>query len=118
MPKINQTVVENAALSLPSTPEQQEIVRRVEILFRLADKIEKRVQSATKRADKLTQAILAKALRGELVPTEAELAHQEGRDYEPASVLLDRIKAERERTITVPKSRTGGRRRSPKPGKK
>jgi type I restriction enzyme S subunit len=42
----------------------------------------------TKRADKLTQAILAKAFRGELVPTEAELARKEGRDYEPASVLL------------------------------
>ena len=33
--------------------------------------------------------------RPELVPTEAELARQEGRDYEPASVLLERIRAER-----------------------
>ena len=57
--------------------------------------IEKRVEAATKRSDKLTQAILAKAFRGELVPTEAELARREGRDYEPASVLLARIKSER-----------------------
>ena len=42
-----------------------------------------------------TQAILAKAFRGELVPTEAELARQEGREYEPASVLLERIRAAR-----------------------
>jgi hypothetical protein len=34
--------------------------------------------------------------RGELVPTEAELARREGRSYEPASVLLTRIRAERE----------------------
>ena len=47
------------------------------------------------RAEKLTQAVLAKAFRGELVPTEAELARREGRSYEPASVLLDRIRAER-----------------------
>ena len=47
----------------------------------------------TARADKITQAILAKAFRGELVPTEAELARQEGRDYEPASALLARIRA-------------------------
>jgi hypothetical protein len=47
------------------------------------------------RVEKITQAILAKAFRGELVPTEAELARQEGRDYEPASVLLERIRAER-----------------------
>jgi type I restriction enzyme, S subunit len=50
------------------------------------------------RTEKLTQSILAKAFRGELVPTEAELARQEGRDYEPASVLLERIKGEREKT--------------------
>jgi type I restriction enzyme S subunit len=31
------------------------------------------------------------------VPAEAELARKEGRDYEPASVLLDRILAERRR---------------------
>jgi len=38
----------------------------------------------------------AKTFRGELVPTEAELARREGRSYEPASALLERIRAERE----------------------
>lgn len=52
--------------------------------------------AATARAEKLTQAILAKAFRGELVPTEAELARREGREYEPASALLERVRAERE----------------------
>jgi hypothetical protein len=41
------------------------------------------------------QAILAKAFRGELVSTEAELARREGRSFERASALLERIKAER-----------------------
>ena len=40
-------------------------------------------------------AILSKAFRGELVPTEAELARREGREYEPAGVLLERVRAER-----------------------
>ncbi len=71
--------------------EQHEIVRRIEALFKLAETIEKRVEAATKRADKLTQAILGKAFRGELVPTEAELARTEGRDYETAQQLLGRI---------------------------
>jgi hypothetical protein len=88
------------------------IVRRVEALFRLADAIEKCVAAATARAEKLTQAILAKAFRGELAPTEAELASREGRDYEPASVLLERIRAEREvengKSSPLPK-RTGRR---------
>ncbi len=78
---------------IPSLCEQQEIVRRVEAMFKLADAVEKRVQAAKLRAEKLTQAILAKAFRGELVPTEAELARRERRPYESASELLARIKA-------------------------
>jgi type I restriction enzyme S subunit len=70
---------------------------RIEALFKLADAIEKRIAAATLRTEKLTQAILAKAFRGELVPMEAELARREGREYEPASVLLERIKKEREK---------------------
>jgi len=57
--------------------------------------VEKRVAAATVRAEKLTQAILAKAFRGELVPTEAEIARREGRSYESACELLARIKSER-----------------------
>ena len=83
-------------LPVPPLAEQREIVRRVDALFALADKIEARATSATARVEKITQAILAKAFRGELVPTEAELARQEGRSYESASALLERIRAERE----------------------
>jgi type I restriction enzyme S subunit len=92
---LNKENCNSLPIALPPLPEQNEIVRRVEALFRLADAIEKRVATATARAEKLTQAIPAKAFRGELVPTEAELARAEGRDYEPASVLLERIRAER-----------------------
>jgi type I restriction enzyme S subunit len=81
-------------IPVPPTQEQHEIVRVVEALFKLADTIEKQVESTTKRAEKITQAILAKAFRGELVPTEAELARRESRSYEPASILLERIKCE------------------------
>jgi len=95
-PFVNQKVLNEVAVPLPTLAEQHEIVRRVEALFKLADSIEKRVAAATARAEKLTQAILAKAFRGELVSTEAELARREGRSYEPASALLARIKAERE----------------------
>jgi len=99
-------------LSVPPLPEQHQIVRRVDALFALADKIEARVAAATARVEKITQAILAKAFRGELVPTEAELARAEGRDYEPASVLLERIRAEREAGAVGSPSRS--RRRRPK----
>jgi type I restriction enzyme S subunit len=82
-------------LPIPPVEEQREIVRRVQALFALANQIEERVAVGTAHAEGLTQAILAKAFRGELVPTEAELARQEGREYEPASALLERVRAER-----------------------
>ena len=82
---------------LPPLFEQQEIVRRVEELFKTADALEARYRKAKAHVDKLTQSILARAFRGALVITEAELARQEGRDYEPASILLERIRRERAR---------------------
>ena len=74
-------------LWVPPLDEQTEIVRRVEQLFAFADQLEARVAAAQERIDKLTQSILAKAFRGELVA-------QDPND-EPASVLLERIKAQR-----------------------
>jgi type I restriction enzyme S subunit len=72
-------------------PEQQEIARRVKDLFALADRIEGRFREARKRVNSITQAILAKAFRGDLVTTEAELAKAEGRSFESAAELLERI---------------------------
>jgi type I restriction enzyme, S subunit len=94
---LNLGILNGLALPLPPIKEQTEIVRRVQKLFNLADVIENRVEAATRRADKLTQAVLAKAFRGELVPTEADLARKDGREYEPALMLLRRIKAEQEK---------------------
>ena len=74
-------------VSVPPLAEQKEIVRRVEELFALADQIEARYAKAKAYIDKLTQSILAKAFRGELVP-------QDPND-EPASVFLERIRQQR-----------------------
>ena len=53
-----------------------------------------RVQQNLKR---YRASVLKAAVEGRLVPNEAELAHTERRDYEPASVLLERILVERRR---------------------
>ncbi len=74
-------------MPIPSLEEQHEIVRRVEALFAFADRLEARTTAARKQVDTLTPALLAKAFRGELVP-------QDPND-EPASALLERIRAER-----------------------
>lgn len=87
---------------LPPLEEQHEIVRRVEALFRKADAIEVHYQKAKHYFDKLTQAVLAKAFRGELVPQDP--------DDEPASVLLDRIRAETDKKKVVPITKREGKR--------
>ncbi len=51
---------------VPSHAMQSEIVCRVESLFALADSIESRLGEATAQVERTTQAILAKAFRGEL----------------------------------------------------
>jgi len=73
---------------IPPILEQFEIVRCVEQLFALADQLETRVTFAQTRINHLTQSVLAKAFRGELVPQDS--------DDEPATLLLERIKAQRE----------------------
>lgn len=59
-------------ISIPCLQEQNEIVKRVEALFSLADKIESQYQSLKTKIDQLPQAILAKAFRGELVKQEVK----------------------------------------------
>lgn len=92
-PGLNLTNIREVEIQLPALAEQHEIVRRVDALFALADAIEARLAVARGRTDKLTQSILNRAFRGQLVPTEAELARREGRDYETAEQLLERIRA-------------------------
>jgi len=74
-------------VALPPVEEQAEIVRRVEVLFAYADRLEARLQTARTAADRLTPALLAKAFRGELVP-------QDPND-EPATELLRRLREAR-----------------------
>ena len=89
MANLNQGIFHQMEIPLPDVEEQQEIVHRVEALFKIADQIEARYKKAKAVVDKLTQSILAKAFRGELVP-------QDPND-EPASELLNRIREERAR---------------------
>jgi type I restriction enzyme S subunit len=93
---VNKAFLEKYPIFLPPLIEQTEIVHRVEQLFAFADQLEAKVASAKTRIDHLTQSILAKAFRGELVP-------QDPND-EPASVLLERIKAQR---ATASKAKRG-----------
>ena len=99
-PGLNLDNIRNVFIAIPPLAEQQEIARRVEELFKYADQHEARYKKAKDYVDKLTQSILAKAFRGELVP-------QDPND-EPASVLLERIKAERTTTGSTSRAKRNG----------
>jgi type I restriction enzyme S subunit len=88
---------ENLEIPLPPLDQQREIVSEIEKQFtRLEAGITglRRVQANLKR---YRAAVLKAACEGKLVPTEAELARQEGRSYETGAQLLDRILTEHRR---------------------
>lgn len=61
-------------IPVPAVQEQAEIGRRVDSLLALADAVALRVSAASTIAGRLSQAVVAKALRGELLLNEAEVA--------------------------------------------
>lgn len=84
---LNKTRVQELLLPLPPQAEQLQIIAEIERRLSIADATEKTIDSALKRAARLRQAILKRAFEGRLVP-------QDPND-EPASALLERIRAER-----------------------
>ena len=87
-----------------SLPEQQEIVRLLEERFTAIEQQERVIDSALKQAETFRQSILKKAFAGQLVGQDPH--------NEPASVLLDRIRAERERTEKNNRSRKTKKRKT------
>jgi type I restriction enzyme S subunit len=81
---------------LRSAAPASEIIRRIQSAFLWIERLTGDAASARKLIDHLNQSVLAKAFKGELVPQDAA--------DEPASALLDRIRAER---ATAPKAKRG-----------
>jgi type I restriction enzyme S subunit len=75
--------------------EQERIVAEMEKQFTRLDAATASLQQVRTKLDRYRASILKAACEGRLVPTEAELARVEKRDYEPADKLLERILANR-----------------------
>ena len=84
-----------APIPLPPFPEQHRIVVEIETQFTRLDASVAALRRAQANLKRYRASVLKAACEGRLVPTEAELARSEGREYEPAAVLLERILAER-----------------------
>lgn len=85
---VSQGTLKDYVLEVPCLEEQKQIVQRVEKLFKAINFMEQEHQKASKLLDRLEQATLSKAFRGELVT-------QDPND-EPAAVLLKRIQSDRQ----------------------
>ena len=92
---------------LPPLPEQHRIVAEIEKQFTRLDASVAALRRTRANLKRYRASVLRAACSGELAPTEAELARAEGREYEPADVLLERILAERRAHWEVQEKRRG-----------
>lgn len=97
-PQIPANVLREIKIQFPKEQRSQlQIVKEIESRYAASEIIEKRIHQGLQQVELIRQAILKKAFEGQLVP-------QDPND-EPASVLLERIKAERSNTEPVKKTR-------------
>jgi type I restriction enzyme S subunit len=86
-PVVSGSKIYSVEMLLPSFEEQRYIAASVDHFISVAEKIENTIDSELQKSEALRQSILKKAFSGQLVP-------QDPAD-EPASVLLERIRAEK-----------------------
>ena len=86
--KLNQSAMRKIPVPIPPLTEQEQIVSELERHLSVADEIEATIAAELARAERLRQSILKHAFSGKLVP-------QDPND-EPASVLLEKIRDEKE----------------------
>ena len=100
---INLSILDEIVLAIPSLDEQQAAVTQGQELLDYANEIDSKICKALEQTTLMEKSLLAKAFRGELVP-------QDPKD-EPASVLLQRIKAQREAEAAANKPAKRGRKK-------
>jgi type I restriction enzyme S subunit len=97
-PNVNGTKLGRLEIIIPRTLEEQKIlVAQIESRLSVCDKIAESIEQSLSESESLRQSILKKAFEGKLVP-------QDPND-EPASKLLERIKAEKEKTESIKRSK-------------
>lgn len=97
MVHITKAQFDRTPIPVPALGEQHRIVEALESYFTRLDDAVATLARVQRNLKRYRASVLKAAVEGQLVPTEAELARAEGRSYEPASVLLERILAERRR---------------------
>jgi type I restriction enzyme S subunit len=96
-PGLNLENIRSVQVPLPSLSEQQEIVELIQSKLSEADQLDQTLATALQQAEALRQSILKKAFCGQLV--------NQDKNDEPATALLERIRAEKPDGMKVPGKR-------------
>ena len=95
-PQIPANVLHEIEIEIPSKiEEQKQIILETENRLSVCDKVEESIKESLQKAVALRQSILKKAFEGKLLSEEEIAKCKANKDYEPASVLLERIKREK-----------------------
>lgn len=99
MRNLSQDALKRIQMPWPDDDARRQVVERIEGAFAKIDRLVAEAAAARRLVDRLDQGVLAKAFRGELVPQDPA--------EEPASVLLERIRAERAAAPNTKRGRPG-----------
>lgn len=87
--------IESFVYPLCSKQEQHQIILEIESRLSVCDNVEESIKESLQKAQALRQSILKKAFEGKLLNEEEIAKCKADSAYEPASVLLEKIKAEK-----------------------
>ena len=105
-PNLSAKMVRQYAFPFPPEVEQKQLVKEIETRLSVCDKVEESITQSLKQSKALRQSILKKAFEGKLL-TPSEIAKcKKAKDYEPAAVLLERIKEEK---LKIEKNKKNGK---------
>jgi type I restriction enzyme, S subunit len=93
--RVPDSFLRNLSLPLPPRLEQNRIVSQVDSHLSRIDAAVAACLRGRANLNRYRASVVKAACEGRLVPTEAELARRDTRDYEPANVLLERVQKER-----------------------
>lgn len=96
-PFIGLTELRNWPIPVCSIKEQHQIVKEIESRLSVCEKVEQSINESLDKAKALRQSILKKAFEGKLLSASEIARCKQEKDYEPAAVLLEKIKVEKKK---------------------